>query len=109
MALKGQSSCEKGERLHFGSTPRRKVHPRRFDGLTILEGIEEKGFNSAYSQPSGQSIEAVVLVAAVLNCGRAQRGRKGRVKEVGACRNSLHFLGFQCAFHIENFVSVGFY
>ena len=40
------------EGAQFGSIPRINVHPRRFDGLPTLEGIGEKGFNSAYS-PDG--------------------------------------------------------
>ena len=28
--------------MHFGSTPRVKVHPRRFDGSTILEGLKKR-------------------------------------------------------------------
>jgi len=47
IALKGNISA--GSRAPFGSTPRRSVRPRRFDDLTILEGIAEKGIYSAYA------------------------------------------------------------
>ncbi len=48
-ALKGNISA--GSRAPFGSTPRRSVRPRRFDDLTILEGIAGKGVNPSYSPP----------------------------------------------------------
>jgi hypothetical protein len=54
---------------HFDSTPRRTVHPRRFSGLAMPKGFEEKGFNSAYS-PTNAAWEIRSLTANVSH-GRA--------------------------------------